>query len=291
MVGHGREPVQVGEHLLDVPHDRFEPLGDVELGARPGLQRQRARHFLDHLVARVADGVDRVAEADHHFLVGDPAADVGLGLVGVRVALLDFQRDLVGAAVLGPAQRADGRGDGRVHVRSGAGHHPRGEGGSVELVFGVQDQRGVHRLDPVVGRGAPVQQVQEMAADRVVVGLHVDALAVVAEVVPVQQHRAERGHQAVGDGARAGDVVVVLFRHHAAEGGHAGAHHIHRMAGRGQRLERRLDRLRQPAHRLQARLVGRQLGQVGQFAVHQQVGDLLELAAVGHVQDIVAAVV
>ena len=38
-------------------------------------------------------------------------ADVRLRLVGVVVALLDLEGDLVGAAVLGPAQRADAAGD------------------------------------------------------------------------------------------------------------------------------------------------------------------------------------
>ena len=46
--------------------------------------------------------------------------------------------------------------------------------------------------------------MQEMPADRIVVGLDVDAAAVVGVVVPVEQHRAERGHQPVGDVARAG---------------------------------------------------------------------------------------
>ena len=58
-----------------------------------------------------AIGIDRMAEADHHFLGGDPAADVRLGLIRGRVTLLDFESGLVGAAVLGAAQGADGAGD------------------------------------------------------------------------------------------------------------------------------------------------------------------------------------
>ncbi len=71
--------------------------------------RQLARHLLDHLVARIADGVDRVTEADHHFLLLDTGADVGLGLVRVVVALLDLEGHFVGAAVLRAAQGTDGR--------------------------------------------------------------------------------------------------------------------------------------------------------------------------------------
>ena len=53
-----------------------------------------------------------------------------------------------------------------------------------------------------------MQQMQEVRADRVVVGFHVDAAAVMGVVMPIEQHGAERGHQPVGDVARAGRVVV-----------------------------------------------------------------------------------
>lgn len=84
-------------------------------------------------------------------------------------------------------------------------------------MLGVQHQRGVHGLDPGITRLFLMQQVQEMPADGVVVGFHINVVAVEREVIPVQQHRAEAGHQLVGDVARAGVVVVVLFRQHAAQ--------------------------------------------------------------------------
>ena len=46
----------------------------VEHLHRAGLLREAARDFLDDLVARIGDRVDRVAEADDHLLVGDAAA-------------------------------------------------------------------------------------------------------------------------------------------------------------------------------------------------------------------------
>jgi hypothetical protein len=49
--------------------------------------------------------------------------------------------------------------------------------------------------------------------------------------------------------------------------------------------------LREAAQRFQLGLVAFQFGGGRQFAVHQQVGDFLELAGVGHVQNVVAAVV
>ena len=175
VVRHGAEPVEVGEHLLDVPHHRLEALGDVEHLHVAGLLRQSPRDFLDHLVARIADRVDRVAEADDDFLALDARLDVGLGLVRRLVALLHLEGDFVGAAVLRPAQRADRAGDAGIDVRAGAGNHARGEGRGVELVLGVEVERDVHRLDPRLRRRLAVQQVQEVAADRVVVGLDLDA--------------------------------------------------------------------------------------------------------------------
>src|SRR3546814_7155366 len=42
---------------------------------------QLAADFLDDRVARIADGVHRIAESDHDLLALHPRADVGFGLV------------------------------------------------------------------------------------------------------------------------------------------------------------------------------------------------------------------
>src|SRR6218665_3519601 len=77
VVTDGAEPVEVGEHLPGLPHHRLQPLGNVEHPGRAGPLRQRPGHAFDDRAARVADGVDRVAEAGHHFLGRHAAADVG----------------------------------------------------------------------------------------------------------------------------------------------------------------------------------------------------------------------
>ena len=78
----------------------------------PASLREFARDFLDDLVARVGDRVDRVAEADDDFLARRCAARMSASASsGVSVALLDLERDFVGAAVLRAAQRADRAGD------------------------------------------------------------------------------------------------------------------------------------------------------------------------------------
>ena len=147
---------------------------------------------------------------------------------------------------------------------------------------------GAHGL--VAGRLA-VQQVQEMAADRIVVGFHLDAPSVLAVVKPVEQHGAERGDQAVGDVARAGQVVVVFLGECSAEHGAPRAHHVHRMRGGGDALQRGFDGLRQTAQRFQLELVVGELARIGQCAVDQQVSDLLEFALLGDIENVVAAVV
>ncbi|MPN51602.1 hypothetical protein SDC9_199250 [bioreactor metagenome] len=118
-----------------------------------------------------------MAEADHDFLGLYTAADVGFRLVRVVVALLDLEGDLVGAAMLGATQRADCTGDCRVHIATGAGDDPCGKGGGVELMFGVEVERGMHGPHPGFGGFFAVQQVQEVTTDGVVIGLHVDTLA------------------------------------------------------------------------------------------------------------------
>src|SRR5690606_17073449 len=245
VVRDGGEPVEVGEHLLDVPHHGFQTLGDVEHLGVAGRDGQLAGDFLDDLVARVGNGVDRVAKADDHFLVFHAATDIGLGFVGGLVALLDFEGHFVGTAVLGTTQRTDGTGYGRVHVGTRAGDDAAGERGRVEFVLCVKDQRDVHRLDPFFGGFFAMQQAQEVAAGGVVVGFDVDHAAIMAVVVPVQQRRAQASHQAIGDVARIGNVVIVFLGQQATQHRYGCAHDVHRVAGGRQGLEGRLQLNRQ----------------------------------------------
>jgi hypothetical protein len=136
-----------------------------------------------------------------------------------------------------------------------------------------------------------VQQVQEVPADGLVVGLDVDLRAVVAPVVPVAEHGAERGDQPVGDVAGAGDVVVVLLGERASQRGHAAAHDVHRVAAGGQRHQHLAHRERQAPQRPELALVAFELRAVRQPAVDQEVCDLLELAVRGEFEDVVTPVV
>src|SRR6266516_3865935 len=140
VIGDRTIPVQIGEHLLFPPHHLLDPFGDVEELRVPAGLREAPGDFLDHLVARIARCVDGVTEADDDLLVAQPSHDVGLGLAGTLVARQDFESELVRAAVLGAAQRADSPADRRVDVRSGAGDDAACEGRGVELVLRVEDE-------------------------------------------------------------------------------------------------------------------------------------------------------
>src|ERR1700692_597858 len=92
-------------------------------------------------------------EADDHFLVRHTRADVCLGLIGRVVALLNLEGDFIGAAMFRASQGADWADEAGVDILSRAGDYARGEGGSVELVLGVEDERGMHRAHPGGRRG------------------------------------------------------------------------------------------------------------------------------------------
>src|SRR5690606_28879473 len=197
-------------------------------------------------------------------------ADVFFSLIGVLVALLGFKSHFVGTAVLGTAQGADGTGNRGVEVRTCTGDNAAGKGGGVELMLGVQVQRDVHGFFPLGRWLLAMQQVQEVRADTVVVGLYVDHLAVVAVVVPVQQGRTQASHQTVGDVACVGQVVVVFFRQHAAQNRHGSTHHVHGVAVGRQGFQRGLQGQRQATQTLELLFVRAQFVAVGQFAVDQQ---------------------
>ena len=218
-----------------------------------------------------------MTEADHHFLRFHATPDIGLRFVGRLVARLDIECSFVGAAMLRTTQRTDTAGDRRVHVRARASDHAAGERRCVEFMFCVKNQRRMHGVDPRLRRRNTMQQMQEVPADGIVIGLGFNAPAVMRIVIPVQQNRAERGHQAIGNILRAGDVVVFLLGQHRAEHGDAGAHHIHRMRGCGNPFQRGLQVRGQATQTLELDLVRLEFSGCGQLAIHEQIRDLFEL--------------
>src|SRR5690606_10850695 len=77
----------------------------------------------------------------------------------------------------------------------------------------------------------------------------------------------------------------------AAEGRDAGAQDVHRVRGGGKLLEYGAQPRAEASQALHAPLVGGELGVIRQLFMDQEVGDLLEFAGFGDVEDVVAAIV
>ena len=85
--------------------------------------------------------------------------------------------------------------------------------------------------------------------------------------------------------------MVAFLRNDRAEHRDTGAHHVHRMRRRRNLLQRRLYRRGNAARVDELRLVRNELAHRRQLAVHEQISDLLELAHVGDIENVVAAIV
>jgi len=291
VVGDGAEPVEVGEHLLGFGHDALDPLRDLEHAGCTGLLAEVEGGLLDHLVSGISDRIDRVPEADDHLFRLNATTNIAFCLIRVGIAPLNLEGDLVGTSVFGTSQRTDGTSDRRVHVGARPRDGARGERGRIEFVLGVQDERRIHRADVAVGCRRSVKQAQNMACDCLVVRFDVDAATVKRIVIPVEQHRTERSQQPVGDFPGGTWAVIGRFRKRASEGGDAASQNIHRMCRSGQCLERCAHRYRKSAPALQASPVGRELAGSGQLAMHEEMRDFLEFAALRDIEYVVAAIV
>ncbi len=110
-------------------------------------------------------------------------------------------------------------------------------------MLGIENQRDVH--DPGVQfRGRLItQQVQEVAPHGLVIGLGVDAHAIVRIAIPVADDRGQHGEQAIGGVLL---LLETLLGLQVAEHGRAGAHHVHGMGTGRNLLEHCLERGGQP---------------------------------------------
>ena len=155
----------------------------------------------------------------------------------------------------------------------------------------VEHQRLVKAARLQGRRSLAPQEVQEVAGDRVVIGLGLDPAAVVRPVIPVEQHRTEAGYQAVGNLARRTRVVILCLKQNRAKGRIAAAQDIHRVCRGGKFLQHRSQPHRQSTQGLEFLLVLIELGETGQTAVEQQIGHLLESGMLGQGNHIVTTVV
>ncbi len=136
-----------------------------------------------------------------------------------------------------------------------------------------------------------MKKMQKVGADRVIVGLDIDAPSRMREVIPVEEHGAERRHQTIGDIARFSELVLGPFRQHRAQYRTRCSHDVHRMRIGGHRFEHALHRGRNPAQTFELALVAAELRNRRQLAVDQQESELFELAAGSYIENVKATIV
>jgi len=88
-----------------------------------------------------------------------------VGALGVD-SLENLEDLFVGPAVERALERADGGGDGGVHIGKRGGGDARGEGGGVQFMIGVQDERDVKGALGGFGGSGAVQLEQKIRGVR-----------------------------------------------------------------------------------------------------------------------------
>src|ERR1019366_5394536 len=96
--------------------------------------------------ARIVRAVDAMAHTRNFDLVGQHFVHFFDGFIGRTYLQQQLDHVFVGAAVERSFEGPDGRGDGRVDIRESCGGDAGGEGGSVEFVVGVQNERDVENM-------------------------------------------------------------------------------------------------------------------------------------------------
>src|SRR5258705_76863 len=241
-VGRARVEIDVGEDVLLGPHHPHHRVEDLHLAGVTHLLAQLERQALQVLGPRVLHPVHTVAEPHDAGLVGERLVDPRVGLDRV-LDLLHHQHDLlVGAAVERALECADAGHDRVVHVGQGGRGDARREGGGVELVVGVEDQRDVEGLGGERRRLLAAHHVQEVTG-KVEPRVRGHRGLAAPDPLPGRHQGGQLGGQAQRLSQRGLAAVVGRVRIEGGERGHAGPDHLHRGRLLGEGLENR-DQLR-----------------------------------------------
>src|SRR6185369_17240325 len=96
-------------------------------------------------------------------------------------------------------------------------------------MFGVEDERHVHRPPRQLFGHRAVEQAEEVPGLAFLDGLRVDAPATGMEMVPVEKHGVEYGQKPVRHLVR---TMLLRFRLQSPQDGTAGAEYVHGMGPR-----------------------------------------------------------
>jgi hypothetical protein len=147
VVDAGCRPVEIGLQALGREHQPFDPLGQILDRLAIRAPHHLAAHPAEQLGADVAILVDAVAESHHHLFGGELLVHPGLGPIGRADVREHFQHLLVGAAVQRALEGSDGGRNSGMHVGAGGDDRASGEGGGIELMLGVEHERGAEDSD------------------------------------------------------------------------------------------------------------------------------------------------
>ena len=228
-----------------------------------------------------------MSEAHDELFAVEHLHQPGLGLFRGLEAFNQRHGLFIGAAVQRAAQRADARGDGRIKIRQRRGGYARGEGRSVEFMFGVKYECGVQRPRAQVIRQLAQQQAQKMGSHGRVIGFGFNPFALAVELVPVQQHRRKSSEQAISH------LMLVpprSLRLQAAERGSSRAQHVHRVRVARHLFQGGFQRRRQAAQRHEFLAVAFQFRSIGQMPVQQEERHLFKSGLLGQVLNGITAI-
>ena len=246
-------------------------------------------HGAEVRCARVEHFVNAMADAHDFLFLRECVVEPCVHFVLAADFLEHVDDTLVRAAVQRTFERADGAGDGGIHVAQRGDGDACAERRGVHAVVGVQDVGDIECLFHVGARCFAIQQVEkvcglaEVFADRRQVLAHPRAVVICGN-----------DSDACGDAHGALAVAihgrVVHVRVVNAEHRDSGADDVHRVRCRGRSLEEINHALRQIAVTAQRLREHVELALRGEFAIPEQVDDFLVAHFASEFVDVVAAV-
>ena len=207
----------------------------IHLGS-PSFGAEDLRHALEMRGARVERLVNAMADAHDLFLLRQAFGDVGVHLVERADFLEHFDDALVGAAVQRAFERADGAGDGGIHVAQRGDGDAGAEGGGVHAVVGMQHVAQVQRCSFSADGFSPSIRYRKFAASPSE-GSGSSRLLALPDAMKIGGDDGNSRDEPDGLLPLRVHGIVVAVRVEAAQGGNSRADGVHRRRVLGQRLD------------------------------------------------------
>ncbi len=162
-----------------------------------------------------------------------------------------------------------------MNIGEGGHRHARREGGGIELVIGVEGEDDVQHPRHLGRRGPAFEEVEEVRGVRAVAGAG-HRLAPRPDAVPRRHRLRDQRHQPDRLAALASGSLDRTSGSRTGGQGDRGAERVQRVAVAGQGTEQRRHLGGQPARPRERRREGAAGRGLGQLAVPEELGDLLE---------------